>query len=501
MHDSNGASLTPSVALKLLQDHKWLWLAPALAGLVLTAVVTLVTPRQWQASQGLIVRSETAGYDEQRLGKFTDLSELRTVQETLLEVARSRTVISAALQAVAKPGWFSSTPAKPTASQIDQLRENLKITPPGGSEFGATEVFYLSVVDSNVDRAVQLCDQVCHELEKRMQHLRIQQATSMVVELEHASEAARGSLHEQTQKLAQLETEVGADLADLRNLISPTGGRGALAEKVLSIEAILRENTSTRQRNEQLLKTLKQAQADPGRLLATPSSLLALQPAIQRLKDGLVDAQIRAASLKASRSESHPSVVAINHAQQLLSHQLRSELPSAIAGVRMELSLADQREAALKAELSGVQQRIRGLALRRADYSQLVAAVENQSRLVDAAEAQLADARAYSAGASSVSVLERVDTVEAGTNPLGPGRVVVTLAGGFGGLLLGLGLVYGLHAPTPAQADTVVPQAEGPQLATWQSIQSDSFIAPALDDKCGWSEVSTGGWSQPTASA
>jgi len=477
MPSSQPASLTPAVVFQLLRDHRWLWIGPALAGFVLAAGASLVTPRQWKATQGFIVRSETAGFADQRLGKFTDLSEMKTVQETVLEVARSQRVLTAALQEVGPPPSWFSRPNWPTAEDALELREQLSITPPGGAEFGSTEVFYLSVLNADSDRAVAIAGALASQLEVRMQEIRNQQADSMTRELEHATAVARRELQERTNRLSTMEAEVGAHLGDLRNLLSSIGGQGALAQQTLSIEAELRDSEASRRRNTELLATLEKSQDNPRRLLATSSTLLASQPALQRLKDGLIDAQVRAASLEGTRSATHPHVIAAKQTVQLLRQRLHAELPTAIVGVEMELSLSRQREAALQSKLSQVNQQGRSLAGRRAEYSQLVSAVENQTRVVDVVAAQLSDARAYAAGVKSASVLARVDAVEPGNRPVGPGRASVALAGGLGGLVLGLGLVFLFFAPqtpsqTPAHAVTDNPAtpAATPEAAIPQEL-------------------------------
>ena len=65
----------------------------------------------------------------------------------------------------------------------------------------------------------------------------------------------------------------------------------------------------------QLLTLLKDAEADPTRLMAAPNSLLDSQPALRRLKDGLVDAQLRTATLQGRMSAEHPEVVAAREAE------------------------------------------------------------------------------------------------------------------------------------------------------------------------------------------
>jgi hypothetical protein len=94
------------------------------------------------------------------------------------------------------------------------------------------------------------------------------------------------------------------------NLNATTGGQSEGSQELQGIETERRANDAQRRENEQLLKLLKLAQDDPEQLLATPGSLLRSQPAVSRLKDALVDAQVYSANLLGSRSQKHPFVIA-----------------------------------------------------------------------------------------------------------------------------------------------------------------------------------------------
>jgi hypothetical protein len=100
------------------------------------------------------------------------------------------------------------------------------------------------------------------------------------------------------------------------------------------------------------------------------------------------------------------------------------------------------------------------LAEGRAEYANLVASVQNHTRLVEAARKNLADARARQAGACSASVISRIDGVDAGIWPIGPSRKTITAAGGVGGLLLGFGCIFLFASPVavrvPSTAAPVV---------------------------------------------
>ena len=63
-------------------------------------------------------------------------------------------------------------------------------------------------------------------------------------------------------------------------------------------------------RNWQQLEILLAASQDPETLVATPNRLLEAHPGLRRLKEGLVDAQLRVAELMGKMNESHPDVKA-----------------------------------------------------------------------------------------------------------------------------------------------------------------------------------------------
>lgn len=465
MNHPSPTSLTPAVMLGLLLRHRYLWLAPAVAGFALAAFYSLVTPRTWSASQGLIVRSEAAGYTDQRLGKFTDLSEMKTVQETVLELARSQSVVTAVLEEVGPVSARSGD--WPTKKDIAKFRKRLTITPPGGAEFGATEVFYVEVQDNDPQRAERLVATLAEKLEDRLQSLRNQRATSMVQELERSVTIAEESLTEDVERLAGFETQLGPQLGELRNLISSNGSQSSIDMQKAAIEQELRQLETTSRRTEQLLTVLQEADQHPERLLAAPSSLLAAHPTMLRLKDGLATAQIRTAAVQGSRTDNHPLTRAARETERNLRGEIDRHRVEVVRGVEMELAVSTAREKSLKSKLTQLHATQSQLATKRALYAQLLANVENQTHVIDKARKQLSDARAHKAGASSASVLARLDNAEAGLYPLGPGRTVVSLAGGLAGLIAGLGAVLLFHAPSiestppapeaPAQSATPAP--------------------------------------------
>ena len=291
-----------------------------------------------------------------------------------------------------------------------------------------------------------------------MQELRDQNARGMIAELQRTVAMADGDLSVQISKLSAFEAKIGADLAELRSLNAENGGQGEVSQELQAIESERRANEVRQNENERLLKLLVAAQNDPQQLLATPNSLLVSQPSVSQLKNALVNAQLRTSDLLGSRSESHPYVLAAREAEKLIRSQLNNEVAVAIRGLQVDIELCADREKSLEAKFTAARERMSRLAADRAEYANLVASVQNHTRLVEAARKNLADARARQAGAHSGSVISRIDGVEAGVRPAGPSRKTVAAAGGVGGLLFGFGLIFLFANPsTETAANSVRP--------------------------------------------
>lgn len=452
--------LSPHDVLRALSSSWRTWLATAAAGGALALVYVLLMTRYWEASQGLVVRQEAAGTAGARPGKFSDLYEMRTFQETLLEVAKSNHVLQATLREV--DGTSGGAAAVADAQQIEKLRRRVSMTPPGGAEFGKTEVFYLTAKDANRERAVQLVTVLCEQIDARLRDLRQERASGMLAELaEHEGVAAR-RLAVETRRLSEFESNVGSDLGELRMLHSAFSGQSDLRQQQVALERDVRIYEMRIGDAQQLILQLRAAQNEPRQLIATPSSLLTSQPALNRLREGLVDAQLTTARLRGTRSDEHPLVLAAFESEARIRKDLFRELESAIESAEAELQLDLNRRDEAAARLASVQQRLSRLAELRAEYSNRVAAMESTRRLLEEARKKQSEAVAAQFAAQTASLVARIDQPETGPHPAGPGRASIVLLGLASGLGLGLSWVFLTTGPSGVDRSA----EEGSGLAT-----------------------------------
>jgi uncharacterized protein involved in exopolysaccharide biosynthesis len=445
--------------LDVLAAYPKRWLVPAALVTALVAAYAVIRPNTWEASQALIVRNEAAT-GASNPGKFSQPEEMKTIQETILELARSRGVLAAALADVGPTAKSRSAETWPADRDVAELRDRVTLSPPKGAEFGKTEIFYLKVRDNDHDRAIALADAITRHLESSFQKLRDAKAQSMIGELAKAVSLSAADLENSTKELTRIETEVGSDLAELRILHDSSAGESALRRSTIDIRNELRQARSDRATYEELLALLQEAEANPDRLLAAPNRLLESQPALRQMKDGLVNAGLQAANLQGRMSAEHPLVRAALEAQRQIEANLRRELPVAVRGIEAELRLNADRVALLENQLTEVTGKLGRLAALRASYSNQVAQTQNRKELLQRAEDKLAEARTSQATANTASLIARIDRADTGSDPIGPSRATLALLGLAAGLVSGLGIVFLTVPLTPPATPSAVEAAE-----------------------------------------
>ncbi len=128
--------------LALLLRHPVRWLLPTLLIGGLVGLYAMIRPPTWEASQTLIIRNDAAN-NQAPPGKFSQTDEMKTVQETILELSKDSRVLAEALREVGPPADNLRHDRWPSLEDVASLQESVKLVPPKGAEFGRTEVCYL----------------------------------------------------------------------------------------------------------------------------------------------------------------------------------------------------------------------------------------------------------------------------------------------------------------------------------------------------------------------
>ena len=436
------------IAIVHLVRRRWLVLAVTTAGFIALAVgYILFVPDTWLASQAITVRDEAA-LEGGAMDAFRQADERKNLQETILELGNDPRMLRTVLEKVGPSADHAVSAAWPTRQEIEDFAGQVEITPPKGAEFGSTDIFYIRVKSTDRNRAVALVDTIREQLQKRFQKMRKDRGTNLVAELEATVDTAKEGLVKSSRKVAKLEEEIGPDLGELRGLQNSLSADSSLRRAASEIETELRQARTVEHAGQELAEILRTAQKDPGHLVAAPNRLLESQPALRRLKDGLIDAQIATSELKGRMSEAHPIVQAAMEAEKNIGEDLHDEIAIALRGVELDMKLSKARCDMLESRLAETTQRLNRLAKLRTPYSNAVKENESRIALLRRAEDALVSAKAKLAGTNASTLLATVGEADTGARPLGPGKSVVLAGAAVGGFALGLGLIF-LIGPVP----------------------------------------------------
>ena len=221
----------------LLRAYPLRWLVPLLAVAAAATAYSARRPATWEASQALMVRDEANGTDHP--GRFRVLDDMKTVQDTILELVKGQSVLAGALREVG-PAAGPSTDPWPSDRDVAALEAAVKLTPPHGAEFGKTEVFYLQVQDANRDRAIALAAALSDQLKRRFEDLRDSTAQSVIDESSKSVAVSQAALTEATKRLAEMDAAAGPDLGELRILMDTPSGDSPLRRSITEMETELR---------------------------------------------------------------------------------------------------------------------------------------------------------------------------------------------------------------------------------------------------------------------
>jgi succinoglycan biosynthesis transport protein ExoP len=484
---------SPLEVFRLMKEYRARWVVPTVAFAAVALLYALFKSDTWEAAQALVVRNEAHGPTD-RPGKFAQADEMKTLQETIVELTRSDSVLETALrtagpkEAVAPDS--AAALAWPTAQDVEDLRGAVKVTPPNGAELGKTEVFYVKVEANDRDRALALTAAIVDGLQERFQKLQGDKAASMIQEIERTAQLADNDLAAATKKLAEFEKNVGSDLSELRILNDTPSGNSDLRQKVVAVENELRDAITQQRAAAELAELLRQAKHDETRLVALPDRLLKSHATLSRLIEGLSQARLRTSTMLGSKSAAHPLVIAAKAEEQEVVADLAREVDNSIRIALVEEKLQTDRVETLKSQLAGVHTRLERLAGLRAEYGNRVAEVKSREKLAEEARSNLAEARASQAAATSANLINRIDEATTGARPIGPGKSMIVLAGMTGGLLFGFALVF-LTVPA-AETKPAAPVTNGTAWKTHQSQTVESLVKStgALSLKQALSKIS-----------
>ena len=238
-------------------------------------------------------------------------------------------------------------------------------------------------------------------LTEQMRKVRRVRADSVIAELSHVRDLARSDLDKAAARMREIEVNFGTDLGELRNLSDAISGEGANRRALEEITKALAVAELDLEKLESFNKLLLAGTRDPQHLLVSGGDLLASQPSLQRLKDGLIDAQLAASQLSGIYTDENPKQKAAVAAEKEIRRRMQQEAAAVIRAMEPMLQLERERVARLQARKSQLRERLNHLAKIRTDYAKIDAEVRHRTQQLADAERSLIEARASRSAALS----------------------------------------------------------------------------------------------------
>ena len=366
-------------------------------------------------------------------------------------MTQSPEVVEAALRQIGPPEDHDG-PLWPTPKVIDEIASDyVNLLAPKGSEFGNTEVVYLQVKAKSQIRATEFCRAMFDNLTEQLRTVRRVRADSVIAELSHTRDLAKQNLNEASSRLHEIEVAFGTDLGELRNLNDTISGDGTNRRALEETTRELQTAELELEKLESFCEVLVAGSQDPQQLLISGSDLLASQPSLQRLKEGLIDAQLTSSRLAGVFTDENPKLRAAVATEREIQMRMQEETVAVIKAMQPMLRLERERVQRLATREEQLRTRLAHLATARTEYAEIDAEVEHRTALLADAERALGDAIASRSAALSTNLIAELGPPQVTDTPVGPSGLAITCGSTMAGIIFGLGTFF-LIAPGPSDS-------------------------------------------------
>ncbi len=311
----------------------------------------------------------------------------------------------------------------------DILTQKLNITPEKG-----TRIVYITIRDRKAKRATAIVNAIAEAYIKKTVQDRLGTTVDALEWLSKQSEKMQAELQTAEEDLHQFKKDsntLSVSLEDGQNIVAREIGRYT-------------ENlTAARTRRIELAAKLKQlnlANGDNPFEIHAPSINEDVE--IQELRKKHEEKSAEKATLSTRYGEAHPTVKAVSAELEALRTQLRRRVNGLIATAKANLREAQSIEQGLKAELDRAHDAGMALNLKEIEYQRLNRERENKKRLYELLLERTTETNLTRL--FKVASVRVVDNALVSQSPVSP-RVPLNIAAGIlAGLLLGVGIAFGL---------------------------------------------------------
>lgn len=386
-----------------------------------TAKFSLVVPQSFDPLQ------QESSYDyRNRVRRFLqDQKELITSNRVLTKVAQE-----------VYPG---STQQSVLTRNINELRANLDVVPPGGETFEGSSVFIVEFTDNNPAYAAKVALSVTQNY--LAAYREISQGKSDFSHsffLEQTQKLQKDML-EKEGKLRDFETKQALALLEILNLGSQGGSNAEVGPNVLLTQFMRNyHELQTELAGLQVsIGSLERESKNKGIPVVLPEMEVPGR-SITIFKNKVASLQIQLNEMKPQFQDNFEPMKQVEQELKLSVDSLKKELSRSVDAQRISARTIQARIGQLEITIKGLQDRIQTIARERATYENLRQQYNLAKDAYTRTQAQLEQARMAQSLSQDKQFLTLIDKPAVPVKPFKPNRVLLALGGLISGILLGI---------------------------------------------------------------
>ena len=447
-----------------LQRYFPLLIVPAIAGLVLATIYAFfLMPEMWTARQSFLIRDDLSG-TAFKPGRFDSEESRKSAQETILEVARRPLVVRNVLEKLGPKSSFAGSNWI-TDEVIEKTQGVIDISAPNGAEFGKTDAIVLTTKDSTRERTRKFIELLSAEIMTQTNRIRSLRFESMESELFQSYQSAETARNDAIDRLDKLDQRLGSDFG----FMSLEGGQPTGVEAIKS--EILRKQDEL-EKAEAVFAALLKAFENPAEVAQLPSEVLVAQPTLEKTMSKMIDLREQLHLAKGLFANKHPRVRALAGAIDFSQQQLYDSLTGEMAGVQSDIALKKKQLARLNKRIEDLKARLIRLSKSRSEHLALTNQVQQLGEAANLAKTAWNETKSRAMTSRTVGLITPTDVAQVNSRPDGIGKRYVALAGLFGGLLVGVGLVLLVAPPMDPKPSDDPSDNRSRQTASRQAVSS-----------------------------